>query len=339
MVNVAINGAGRIGRLTLRNWFERASNDPVREQLNIVAINDLIDLPTLAYLVEFDSIHGRFKGKVDHDDRALILGEAGHRIPVHSEKEPEELPWGQIGVDVVIESTGVFRKKEEAARHIKAGASKVVISAPAKGEVPTYVLGVNEKDLNKNETVISNASCTTNCLAPMVKLLDDNWGVESGFMSTVHAYTADQNLQDGPHPKDLSRARAAAMNIVPTSTGAADAIGHILPHLEGRLDGMAMRVPVPDGSITDLTVNLTEMPTVQGVNDLMKDAAEGPMMKVLDYSEKKLVSSDIVGDPHSCIIDGTRTRMIDRTVKLVGWYDNEAAYAQRLLELTRLFTQ
>lgn len=339
MVNVAINGAGRIGRLTVRNWFEKDKNDPIRRKLNIVGINDLIDLPTLAYLLEFDSVHGRFKGKVDHDDKALILGEEGHRIPVYSEREPEDLPWEQENVDVVLESTGVFRKKEEAARHIKAGASKVVISAPAKGEVPTYVLGVNEKELNKDETVISNASCTTNCLAPMVKLLDDNWGVESGFMSTVHAYTADQNLQDGPHPKDLGRARAAGVNIVPTSTGAADAIGHIIPHLEGRLDGMAMRVPVPDGSITDLTVTLEEMPTVQGVNDLMKDAANGPMKSILDYSEKKLVSSDIVGDPHSCIIDGTRTRMIDRTVKLVGWYDNEAAYSQRLLQLTRLFTQ
>lgn len=339
MVNVAINGAGRIGRLTLRNWFERPSSDPVRKHLNIVGINDLIDIPTLAYLLEFDSVHGRFKGTVQYDDDALILGEEGLRIPVHSEKEPEELPWGQDKVDVVIESTGVFRKKEEASRHIKAGASKVVISAPAKGEVPTYVLGVNDRSIDKDETVISNASCTTNCLAPMVKLLDDNWGVDSGFMSTVHAYTADQNIHDGPHPKDLTRARAAGVNIVPTSTGAADAIGHIIPHLEGRLDGMAMRVPVPDGSITDLTVTLEEMPTVQGVNELMKDASKGPMKGILDYSEKKLVSSDIVGDPHSCIIDGTRTRMIDRTVKLVGWYDNEAAYAQRLLELTRAFTQ
>lgn len=339
MVNVAINGAGRIGRLALRNWFARDPNDPVRKKLQIVGINDLIDVPTLAYLLEFDSVHGRFPSKVDHDDDGLILGEEGYRIPVHSEREPEELPWDQDKVDVVLESTGVFRKKEEAARHIKAGASKVVISAPGKGEVPTYVLGVNDKELDKDETVISNASCTTNCLAPMIKLLDDNWGVESGFMSTVHAYTADQNLQDGPHPKDLTRARAAGVNIVPTSTGAADSIGHIMPHLEGKLDGMAMRVPVPDGSLTDLTVNLDEMPTVQGVNELMKDAAQGPMKGILDYSEKKLVSSDIIGDPHSCIIDGSRTRMIDRTVKLVGWYDNEAAYAHRLLELTRQFVQ
>ncbi len=263
MVNVAVNGAGRIGRLALRNWFERSPDDPVRKRINIVGINDLIDLPTLAYLVEFDSVHGRFRGKVEHDEEALILGDEGHRIPVHSEREPEELPWDRDDVDLVLESTGVFRKKEEASRHIKAGASKVIISAPAKGEVPTYVLGVNDKSIDKEETVISNASCTTNCLAPMVKLLDDNWGVESGFMSTVHAYTADQNLQDGPHPKDLARARAAGVNIVPTSTGAADAIGHIMPQLEGRLDGMAMRVPVADGSITDLTVTLEEMPTVQ----------------------------------------------------------------------------
>ncbi|MFB6258971.1 MAG: type I glyceraldehyde-3-phosphate dehydrogenase [Flavobacteriales bacterium] len=339
MVNVSINGAGRIGRLTLRDWLERDPGDPLRDQLNIVAINDLIDIPTLAYLLEFDSVHGRFKRKLSYDDEALIIGDEGLRIPVYSEEEPEELPWQEEGVKAVIESTGVFRKKEEASRHIKAGASKVVISAPAKGEVPTYVLGVNDKTLDKDDTVISNASCTTNCLAPMVKLLDDNWGVESGFMNTVHAYTADQNLQDGPHSKDLGRARAAGVNIVPTSTGAADAIGHIMPHLEGRLEGMAMRVPVVDGSITDLTVTLEEMPTVQGVNELLKDASQGPMKGILDYSEKNLVSSDIVGDPHSCIIDGSRTRMIDRTVKLVAWYDNEAAYSRRLLELTRRFTQ
>ncbi|MEO0897962.1 MAG: type I glyceraldehyde-3-phosphate dehydrogenase [Bacteroidota bacterium] len=323
-IKVGINGFGRIGRLVFRALLDRPD-------VEIVKINDLTDNRTLAQLLKFDSIHGKFQGTVSFDDESLTVN--GQRILASSERNPEDLGWGDLGVDVVVESTGVFRTREKAGLHLNAGAKKVVISAPAKGEVDaTVVLGVNDDVLTADMKVISNASCTTNCLAPMAKVLNDKFGIQSGFMTTIHAYTADQRIQDAPH-SDLRRARAAAVNIVPTTTGAAVAVGLVLPELKGKLDGIAARVPVPDGSLTDLTVILDKVVTAEEVNAAMKEASETYMKGILEYSEDPLVSTDIVGNPHSNIFDAPMTKVMGNMVKVVGWYDNEWGYSSRVADL------
>ncbi|RZM09272.1 MAG: type I glyceraldehyde-3-phosphate dehydrogenase, partial [Pedobacter sp.] len=324
----AINGFGRIGRLSFRRLLEK-------ENIEIVAINDLTDNATLAHLLKYDSVHGRFPGQVTADADSLTVN--GKRINAYAERDPKLLPWKDLGVDVVLESTGRFVDEAGAGQHLQAGAKKVVISAPAKGNIPTVVLGVNDNILTGSETIISNASCTTNCLAPMAKVLDDNFGIEKGFMTTIHAYTADQNLHDAPH-SDLRRARAAALSIVPTSTGAAKAVGLVLPHLKGRLDGNAMRVPTPDGSLTDLSVILKKEVTAEEINAVMKQAAETTMKGILEYTTDELVSIDIVGNPHSCIFDSKLTTSMGNFAKVVGWYDNEYGYSSRVADLMeRLF--
>ncbi|MCO6357814.1 type I glyceraldehyde-3-phosphate dehydrogenase [Roseivirga pacifica] len=322
-IRVAINGFGRIGRLTFKTLLNK-------ENVEVVAINDLTDTATLAHLLKYDSVHGRFDGTVSASDAGIVVN--GTEIKVTAEKEPKNLPWGDLKVDVVLESTGRFVDKESAGGHLEAGAKKVVISAPAKGGVKTIVLGVNDEELTGEETIVSNASCTTNCLAPMAKVLDDNFGIVKGYMTTVHAYTADQRIQDAPH-KDLRRARAGAVSIIPTSTGAAKAVGLVLPHLAGKLDGMAMRVPTPDGSLTDLTVVLEKEVTAEEVNAAMKAAAEGPMKGILEYTEDPIVSVDIIGNPHSNIFDSDLTSAQGNLVKVVGWYDNEAGYSNRAADL------
>jgi glyceraldehyde 3-phosphate dehydrogenase len=321
---IAINGFGRIGRITLRNLLQM-------DDVEIVAINDLTDNPTLAHLFKYDSVQGKFNGTVSADEQFLYIN--GKKIHALAEREPTKLPWGDLGVDVVIESTGRFTTKEQAEQHITAGAKKVVISAPAKGDLPTVVLGVNEDKISADHKIYSNASCTTNCLAPMVKVLDDLCGIESGFMMTVHAYTADQRLQDAPHD-DLRRARAAAVSIVPTSTGAAAAIGLVIPHLKGKLNGNSMRVPTPTGSVTDFTAIMKKTVTVEEINAAFaKAAAEGPLKGILEYCTDPIVSADIVGNQHSCIFDAALTMVNGNMVKLIGWYDNEAGYSARLADL------
>jgi glyceraldehyde 3-phosphate dehydrogenase len=322
-IKVGINGFGRIGRLVVRALL---SNDRVE----IVKINDLTDNKTLAHLFKYDSVHGKFDGTVTSDEQFLYIND--QKIICSAEKDPALLAWGQAGVDIVVECTGRFTEREKANLHLQAGAKKVIISAPAKGEDATVVLGVNDEILKADMQVISNASCTTNCLAPMAKVLDDNWGIENGYMTTIHAYTADQNLQDAPH-KDLRRARAAAYSIVPTSTGAAKAVGIVLPHLKGKLDGAAMRVPIPDGSLTDLTVVLKKPATKEEINAAMKAAAEGPMKGILEYCTDPIVSIDIVRNPHSCIFDALSTSSMGTLVKVVGWYDNEWGYSCRVADL------
>lgn len=323
-IRVAINGFGRIGRLSYRAMLSKASD------LEVVAINDLTDTKTLAHLLKYDSVHGKFAGEVSYDAENLIVN--GQKIRVYAEREPKNLPWTSNQIDVVLESTGRFVDEAGAGGHLTAGAKKVIISAPASGNIPTVVLGVNDHTLTGNETIISNASCTTNCLAPMAKVLDDAFGIESGYITTIHAYTADQNLQDAPH-KDLRRARAAAYSIVPTSTGAAKAVGLVLPHLKGKLDGVAMRVPIPDGSLTDLTAVLKKPASIEEINAAMKKAAQGAMKGVLEYTEEPIVSIDIVGNPHSCIFDAKMTATMGTLVKVVGWYDNEAGYSNRIADL------
>jgi glyceraldehyde 3-phosphate dehydrogenase len=322
-IKVAINGFGRIGRLTFKSLLSR-------DNVEVVAINDLTDNKTLAHLLKYDSVHGRFDGTVSYDENSLTVN--GQRIAALAERDPKLLPWKDMGVDVVLESTGRFVDEAGAGQHITAGAKKVVISAPATGNIPTVVLGVNEDILTGSETIISNASCTTNCLAPMAKVLDDAFGIEKGYITTVHAYTSDQNLQDAPH-KDLRRARAAAYSIIPTSTGAAKAVGLVLPHLKGKLDGVAMRVPIPDGSMTDLTVILKKEVTKDEVNAVVKAAAEGALKGILEYSTDPLVSIDIVGNPHSCIFDSELTSCNGTLVKVIGWYDNETGYSTRTADL------
>lgn len=323
MTKVAINGFGRIGRLAFKSLLEK-------DNVEVVAINDLTDNATLAHLLKYDSIHGRFNGTVEATDEHLVVN--GKKILATAESDPSQLPWSANGVDIVLESTGRFVNEEGAGKHLQAGVKKVVISAPAKGDIPTVVLGVNDDTLTGNETIISNASCTTNCLAPVAKVLHDNFGVEKGYITTIHAYTADQRLQDAPH-KDLRRARAAALNIVPTTTGAAKAVGLVLPDLKGKLDGNAVRVPTPTGSLTDLTCILSKEATVEEINAAMKAAAEGPMKGILKYTEDPIVSSDIIGDPHSSIFDSKITSVNGTLVKVVSWYDNEAGYAHRVTDL------
>lgn len=322
-MKVAINGFGRIGRHALKFLLGKPG-------IEIVAINDLTDNKTLAHLLKYDSVHGRFNGTVEADDQYITIN--GKKIHGLAERDPNKLPWGSMGVDVVLESTGRFTDSETAKAHLQAGAKKVVISAPATGDVKTVVLGVNDQILDGSETILSNASCTTNCLAPMVKVLDEAFGLESGFMTTVHAYTADQNLQDAPH-KDLRRARAAAYSIVPTSTGAAKAVGLVLPHLKGKLNGNAMRVPIPDGSVTDFTCVLKTPATVEQVNAAFKAASETSLKGILEYCTDPIVSIDIVGNNYSCIFDADLTMVIGNTVKVVGWYDNETGYSSRIADL------
>jgi glyceraldehyde 3-phosphate dehydrogenase len=325
MVKVGINGFGRIGRNFLRAAL--ASNAPIE----IVAVNDLTSIDTLAHLIKYDSILGRINQEVTFDDNSLTIG--GKKIRVFAEKDPAALPWGSVGAEIVIESTGRFTKASDAGKHLVGGAKKVVISAPATDEDVTLVLGVNDSAYDPaKHNIISNASCTTNCLAPMAKVLHENFGIVRGFMTTVHAYTNDQVILDFPH-KDLRRARAAATNIIPTSTGAAKAIGLVLPELKGKLDGYALRVPVPTGSITDLTVELAKDTTAAEVNAAMKKAAEGPLKGILRYTEDPIVSTDIVTDPHSSIFDAGITKVIGNQAKVASWYDNEWGYSNRLVDL------
>lgn len=328
MTRIGINGFGRIGRNYLRAALEQGSN------LEIVAVNDLSDPAGLAHLLKYDSVGGRLAHEVKVEGDSIVVG--GKKIKVLAERNPADLGWGDLGVEIVIESTGIFTNAEKAKAHIDAGAKKVLISAPATNEDATFVIGVNEHlyDPEKHH-IISNASCTTNCLAPLAKVFHDKWGIENGLMTTVHAYTADQNLQDGPH-SDMRRARAAAVNIVPSSTGAAKAIGLVMPELNGKLDGFALRVPVPTGSITDLTLTTKSKVDIESIKAAYKEAAEGPLKGILMYSEDPLVSSDIVGDAHSSIFDAGLVRVIDNTVKISSWYDNEWGYSNRLVELTEL---
>ena len=328
MTRIGINGFGRIGRNYLRAALKQGSN------LEIVAVNDLSDPAGLAHLLKYDSVGGRLDHEVRVEGDSIIVDDK--KIKVLAERNPADLGWGELGVEIVIESTGIFTNAEKAKAHIEAGAKKVLISAPATNEDATFVIGVNEHlyDPEKHH-IISNASCTTNCLAPLAKVFHDKFGIENGLMTTVHAYTADQNLQDGPH-SDLRRARAAAVNIVPSSTGAAKAIGLVMPELQGKLDGFALRVPVPTGSITDLTLTTKANVDLETVKAAYKEAAEGPLKGILMYSDEPLVSSDIVGDPHSSVFDSGLLRVIDNTVKLSSWYDNEWGYSNRLVELTEL---
>jgi glyceraldehyde 3-phosphate dehydrogenase len=325
---IAINGFGRIGRNLLR---------AIRQydlDVEIVAVNDLTDPVTLGHLTKYDSVHGRFPGDVRVEGSSIVID--GTPIAVLSERDPATLPWGDLGVDVVVESTGFFTERSQAAKHLEAGARKVIISAPAKNEDITIVLGANEGDYDPDQHhVISNASCTTNSVVPMAKVLHETFGIAQGLMTTVHAYTGDQRIHDAPH-EDLRRARAAALSIVPTTTGAAKAAALALPALKGRLDGMALRVPIPDGSVTDLSLLLEREVTVEEINAAMKAAAEGPLKGILEYCEDPIVSIDIVGNPHSCVFDSLATMASGRLVKVLGWYDNEWGYSVRLAQLTAL---
>jgi glyceraldehyde 3-phosphate dehydrogenase len=325
MLKVGVNGFGRIGRNFLRASLESGAN------FEIVGVNDLTDNATLAHLLKYDSILGRLKQPVTFTDTTITVG--GKTISVSAERDPANIPWGKLGVDVVVESTGIFTKASDAQKHITAGTKKVIISAPATDEDITIVMGVNhEKYDPAKHNIISNASCTTNCLAPMAKVLNDEFGIVRGLMTTIHAYTNDQVILDFPH-KDLRRSRAAALSIIPTSTGAAKAISLVLPELKGKLDGYALRVPVPTGSVTDLTVELAKEASVADINSALKKASEGSLKGYLTYTEDPIVSSDIVTDPSSCIVDAGLTKVIGTTVKVVGWYDNEWGYSNRLVDL------
>jgi glyceraldehyde 3-phosphate dehydrogenase (phosphorylating) len=329
-MKIAINGFGRIGRLVFRNFMNKSG-------LEVVAINDLTDNNALAHLLQYDTAHGKLKETVTADDSYLQVD--GKKYRVFSEKDPEQLPWKELGIDIVLECTGRFTSEEALHKHILAGAQKVILSAPVKkGEVKTIVIGVNDDNLTAEDDLLSNASCTTNCLGPMVKVLHENFGVEKGFMSTTHAYTADQNIQDGPH-RDLRRARAAAQNLVPTSTGAAIALGRVYPAMKGKLFGNAVRVPIIDGSLTELTCVLNRDVTVEEVNEAFQQVANKSMKGILAYSEAPLVSSDIIGDPHSCIFDAPLTMTQGNLVRIIGWYDNEYGYASRLADLTEKVAQ
>jgi glyceraldehyde 3-phosphate dehydrogenase len=325
MIKVGVNGFGRIGRNFLRATLESGAN------FEIVGVNDLTDNATLAHLLKYDSILGRLKVPVTFTDSTITVG--GKTISVSAERDPANIPWGKLGVDVVVESTGIFTKATDAEKHIAAGAKKVIISAPATDEDITIVMGVNhEKYDSAKHNIISNASCTTNCLAPMAKVLNDEFGIVRGLMTTIHAYTNDQVILDFPH-KDLRRSRAAALSIIPTSTGAAKAISLVLPELKGKLDGYALRVPVPTGSATDLTVELSKETSVAEINAALKKASQGALKGYMTYTEDPIVSADIVTDPSSCIVDAGLTKVIGSTAKVVGWYDNEWGYSNRLVDL------
>ncbi|WP_114940740.1 type I glyceraldehyde-3-phosphate dehydrogenase [Mucilaginibacter endophyticus] len=321
-MKIAINGFGRIGRMTLRALQDKTN-------IEVVAINDLTDIGTLVHLLKYDTAHSRFSGEISADGDYIIVG--AKRIKLLSEKDPEKLPWSELEIDAVIESTGRFTDKKSAESHLKAGAKKVLITAPATGGVKTIVHGVNN-DLIGNDQIYSTASCTTGSIAPVLHVLDKEYGIESGYMVTVHAFTADQNLQDAPH-RDLRRARAAAYNIIPTTTGAAKAIGDVLPNLKGKLDGYSYRVPVIDGSIVDLSINLQKEVTVTEINALLKHYAESSLKGIMQYTEEPFVSSDILGNPHSSIVDGTMTKAIGKLIKVVAWYDNEVGISNRISEL------
>ncbi|NQT22513.1 MAG: type I glyceraldehyde-3-phosphate dehydrogenase [Candidatus Omnitrophica bacterium] len=330
-IKVGINGFGRIGRVVFRIMVEKGG-------FEVVAINDLTDAKTLAHLLKYDSTHGRFKGTVKATDKSIIVN--GKEIDILSVKDPSQLPWKKEGAQVVIESTGVFRTKEKISLHLKAGAEKVLLTVPAKDEIDNMiVLGVNTEDLRPSDKIVSNASCTTNCLAPMVKVLNDTFGLEKGLMTTIHAYTNDQRILDLPHT-DLRRARAAAENIIPTTTGAAKAVGKIIKELKGKINGMAVRVPVKCGSLTDFVAVLKKEASADEINAAMKKAAEGPMKGIMEYSEEPLVSTDIIGNTHSCIFDAKSTMTIsDNMVKVVGWYDNEWGYSCRVVDLISLLAK
>ena len=327
MTRVAINGFGRIGRNVFRIIALRPDTD-----IEVVAVNDLSDDDILAYLLEYDSVMGRFDKEVTVSDGVMKVG--GHEVKMLMERDPAQLPWAQLDVDVVVESTGVFRDRASLQKHLDAGAKRVILTVPAKDEIDeTIVLGVNDSELGPEDLIVSNASCTTNCLAPLAKVLDDEFGVRKGVMTTVHAYTNDQRLADVPH-KDLRRSRAATENIIPTTTGAAKAVGEVLPKLKGRLDGLAMRVPVPDGSIVDLVVELDRDVTADEVNEAVRKAAEGPMKGIIEYTEDPIVSTDIIGNPHSCIFDASGTYVLGgNLVKVMAWYDNEWGYSNRVVDL------
>lgn len=336
-LKIAINGFGRIGRTLLRAGIKERG-------IKFVAVNDLTDVPTLAHLLKNDSVYGKINENIATKENQIIVG--GHLLKVFSEKDPLKLPWKSLGVDIVIESTGIFTTKEQAEMHLKAGAKKVIISAPAKGETPvkTIVPGVNHKIIEKSDQILSNASCTTNCLAPMLKVLNDAFGIEKGFMTTIHAMTADQNLVDGPH-KDLRRGKSASINIVPTTTGAAKAIGLVIPELNGKMDGIAVRVPVIDGSLTDLSVLLKKEVSKEEINKEFLNASIRELKGVLEYSEDEIVSSDIIGNPYGCVFDSKFTKVIDSSgkekkrgnfIKVLGWYDNEFGYCNQLIKLIKL---
>ncbi len=330
-VKVGINGFGRIGRLVFRAIAERG-------KLEVVHVNDLADVKSLAHLLKYDSTHGKFPGEVKAAEDGILVN--GKKVTVSAEKDPSKLPWSAKGVDLVVESTGVFRKREQLELHIKAGAKKVLLTVPAQDKVDaTVVRGVNDNTYKPDMKFISNASCTTNCLAPMAKVLQDSFGIECGLMTTIHAYTNDQVILDLIH-KDLRRARSAACNIIPTTTGAAKAIGEVIPALAGKLNGVSMRVPVPDGSLTDLVVTLSKKATVEEINAAMKKAADGPLKGILEYCTDEVVSSDIIDNPHSCVFDAKSTMAIgERMVKVVGWYDNEWGYSVRCAELLEMMAK
>jgi glyceraldehyde 3-phosphate dehydrogenase len=323
MIKIAINGFGRIGRLTFRNLLEK-------DRVQIVAINDLTNPTTLLHLLKYDSVQGALPHEASLSGD--VLNVAGHSIKMLAEKDPRQLPWKDHEVDLVLECTGIFRDREKMGYHLEAGARKVLLSAPAQGDVKTLVMGVNDAEFSAGDTLLSNASCTTNCLAPMAKVLHEKFGIVKGFMTTTHAYTSDQNLQDAPH-KDLRRARAAALSIIPTTTGAAKAVGLVLPELKGKLDGFAMRVPTPTGSVTDLTVELAQEASAADINAAIKAAADAELKGILQYTEDPIVSADIVGSPYSCIFDADLTNTQGNMAKVVGWYDNEAGYSARLADL------
>jgi glyceraldehyde 3-phosphate dehydrogenase len=323
-MRAAINGFGRIGRVTARLLLQR-------DDVELVAVNDLTDTRTLAHLFKYDSVHGVFAGEVSHDDAHLILG--GKKVKAFASKDPSALPWKELGIDIVIESTGHFLTRETASAHLNAGAKRVILSAPAKdSDIPSVVLGVNDHILKGDEPIISNASCTTNCAAPMILGIQELCGIEDGFITTVHSFTGDQRLHDAPH-KDLRRARAATVSMVPTTTGAAKAITRIFPELDGRLGGGGIRVPVPDGSITDITCRVKNLKSAEEINAYFKSLAEGKLKGILRYTEDPIVSVDIVGDPHSCIFDAQLTSVVGNMVKVMGWYDNEYGYSSRLVDL------
>jgi glyceraldehyde 3-phosphate dehydrogenase len=330
-IKVGINGFGRIGRNVFRVITER-------ENIDVVAINDLADARTLSHLLKYDSVHGKFDGDIEVKEDSIVV--KGKEIKLTKERDPAGLPWKELGVDIAIESTGIFTKKADCAKHLEAGAKKVILSAPSKDQLDaTIVMGINEKDLRPEHKIVSNASCTTNCLAPLVKVINDNFQIEKGLMTTIHAYTNDQNVADVMH-KDLRRARAAAINIIPTTTGAAKAIGEVIPELKGKLDGMAMRVPVANGSVTDLVVSVKKATSTEEVNSVLKAAADNDLKGILEYCEDPIVSSDIIDNEHSCILDAMSTCVIDgNLIKVIGWYDNEWGYSNRMVDLVELIAK